>query len=82
MADAAITEKPPTAVELVWEHDLVFGEARDRQRISQQDGGVDDVDGPRDQGRGDASSRRAARRAPSSFTMCEHSAHATLRLHV
>jgi putative redox protein len=24
MADAAIIERPPTAVELVWEHDLVF----------------------------------------------------------
>src|SRR4051794_6181755 len=24
MADAASTEKPPTTVELIWEHDLVF----------------------------------------------------------
>ena len=28
------------------EHDLVLGEAGDRQRIGEQDGGVDDVDGP------------------------------------
>ena len=47
------------------EHDLVLGEARDRQGIGEQNGGVDDVDGPRDQGTGDASPRREARRAPS-----------------
>ncbi len=34
------------------EHDLVLGEARDRQRIGEENGGVDDVHGPGHQGIG------------------------------
>ena len=66
------------------EHDLVLGEARDRQRIGEEDGGVDDVDGPGDQGTGDASPLARARRAPSAavwdvFTLREQRAHLSLR---
>ena len=51
------------------EHDLVFREPRDRQRIRQEYRGVDDVDGRGDQGTGDASPRRGAVRGHSVPTL-------------
>ena len=56
------------------DHDLVFGEARHGQWIGQQHGRVDDVDGRGDQGTGDASPGRDARRGLS-FTRPERAAH-------
>ena len=64
------------------EHDLVFREPRDRQRIGQEYRGVDDVDGRGDQGTGDASPRRGTDRGHwrrRSFTPLERAAHTTLR---
>jgi hypothetical protein len=64
------------------EHHFVLGEARDRQRIGEENGGVDDVDGPCHQGTGDASPAGDACRAPSRLINREHTAHPPHRLRV
>lgn len=41
MAEAAPVEKPPTIVELIWEHDLVFGGRAGGTRVTLDSGSVE-----------------------------------------